>query len=244
LAGRPAKALLLAAGLGTRLRPLTSHTPKCLIEIGGKALLDYWVDALQRAGVRQVLLNTHHLAEAVRAYLDRVHARVELRVTEFHEPELLGSAGTVHANPTWADDADEVILVYADNLSEIDLAALLAFHRAHPDPVTMALFRTPHPRACGIAELDASGRVVSFVEKPEHPASDLANAGVYVLSADAYREVAALHAFDLGFDVLPRFVGRMRGFRFEGYHLDIGTPEALERARGDVVGLFRGRGTG
>jgi D,D-heptose 1,7-bisphosphate phosphatase len=104
--------------------------------------------------------------------------------------------------------------------------------------MTMLLFRAPDPRACGIAELDPDGRIVSFVEKPERPASDLANAGLYVVDAAAYREIAAMRAFDLGFDVLPRFVGRMRGWVWGGYHLDIGTHEALERARRDAAAVF------
>jgi mannose-1-phosphate guanylyltransferase len=120
----------------------------------------------------------------------------------------------------------------------VDLAELLAFHRAHPDPFTMLLFHAENPSACGIAELDEDGRIVSFVEKPRDPVSDLANAGVYVLDAAAYREIAAMRAFDLGFDVLPAFVGRMRGRVLEGYHLDIGSPEALAQARGDAPGLL------
>ena len=96
----------------------------------------------------------------------------------------------------------------------------------------------PNPRGCGIAQLDAVGRIVSFIEKPEQPATDLANAGLYVIEASAYREIAALRAFDLGFDVLPRFVGRMRGWVWGGYHLDIGSHSALERARVDAVRIF------
>ena len=115
---------------------------------------------------------------------------------------------------------------------------MLAFHRSHGDPFTMLLFRAPNPSACGIAELDDEGRVVSFVEKPKEPKSDLANGGVYVVDADAYREIAAMKAFDLGFEVLPRFVGRMRGWPWEGYHLDVGTLEALEKARRDAPGLL------
>jgi D-glycero-D-manno-heptose 1,7-bisphosphate phosphatase len=104
----------------------------------------------------------------------------------------------------------------------------------------MLLFRAPNPRACGIAEVDAVGRVVSFVEKPEAPKSDLANAGVYVVTASAYREIAEARAFDLGHDVLPRFVGRMRGWLYEGYHLDVGTPEALEKVRRDAPEALAG----
>jgi D,D-heptose 1,7-bisphosphate phosphatase len=118
---------------------------------------------------------------------------------------------------------------------------MLAFHRSHDDPFTMLLFRAPNPSACGIAELDEEGRVVSFVEKPKEPRGNLANGGVYVVDAEAYREIAAMKAFDLGFEVLPRFVGRMRGWPWVGYHLDVGTHEALERARSDAPGL-RARG--
>jgi D-glycero-D-manno-heptose 1,7-bisphosphate phosphatase len=114
----------------------------------------------------------------------------------------------------------------------------MAYHRRHDDPLTMVLFRAPDPRACGIVELAAQGRIVSFVEKPEQPKSDLANAGLYVLDAAAYRAIAAMGAFDFGFDVLPRFVGRMRGWVWGGYFRDVGTHAALERAREDAATVF------
>lgn len=232
------KALLLAGGMGTRLRPITDATPKCLVPIAGRPLVDYWLDALERAGIDEVMINTHHHREQVLRHIERRNAAGGLRITEAYEPELLGSAGTVHANRAWMDDADECLLVYADNLSTVDLAELLAFHRGHDDPLTMAVFHTPHPSQCGIAALDEEGRVIEFVEKPERPKSDLANAGLYVASAAAWREIADLDAFDLGFDVLPAFVGRMRGWVFDGYHRDIGTLPALERARSDAATLF------
>lgn len=232
-------ALLLAAGVGSRLRPLTDRTPKCLVPVAGKPLLDYWFDALAEAGVHDVLLNTHHLADQVREHIAAVNRRGPLRVIETHEPELLGSAGTVHASRAWMDDADQCLIVYADNLSTVDLPALLAFHRSHGDPFSMMLFHASEPQRCGIAELDDDGRIISFVEKPEHPRSDLANGGIYVVSADAYREIAAMNAFDLGFDVLPRFVGRMRGWTWDGYHRDIGTHESLEQAEREAPTVFR-----
>lgn len=235
-------ALLLAAGLGTRLRPLTDRVPKCLVPIGGRPLVDYWVEALADAGVQRARINTHAHAEQVRSYLEAHNARGGVPVLEeAYEPELLGSAGTVAANPGLADGVDAVLVIYGDNFSDVDLSGLLAFHRGHGDPFTMLLFRAANPRACGIAELDGEGRVIDFVEKPAEPRSDLANAGVYVLTPEAYREIAGQGAFDLGFDVLPRFVGRMRGWRHPGYHRDIGTPEALERARIDAPGLVQVR---
>ena len=235
-----AKALLLAGGLGTRLRPLTETVPKCLVPVAGRPMLDYWLDALERAGIGEVLLNTHHLRDQVRDWMDRANAARGVRVTEAWEPELLGSAGTVTANRSWADDADEIVVIYADNLSTVDLGALLAFHRGHAEPMTMLLFRTAYPKQCGIATLDAGGLVTTFVEKPEDPESDLANAGLYVLDASAWREIADMGAFDFGFDVIPRFVGRMKGMAFDGYHRDIGTHEALAAAEADAARLFGG----
>jgi D,D-heptose 1,7-bisphosphate phosphatase len=234
---RTAKAMILAAGLGTRLRPLTDAIPKCLVPIAGRPLLDFWIGGLSDAGIREARVNTHSHADQVRSYINRINTEGRLHLAESYEPDLLGSAGTIAANADLADGADEVIIVYADNFSDIDLRRMLAFHRAHDDPFTMLLFRAPDPRACGIAELDDAGRIVSFVEKPRKPRSDLANAGVYIVSADVYREISALGAFDLAFEVLPRFVGRMRGWAWEGYHLDIGTPAALEKARRDAPGL-------
>jgi mannose-1-phosphate guanylyltransferase len=237
---RRTKALLLAGGLGTRLRPLTDRLPKCLVPIAGKALLDYWLESIERAGIEDVLINTHHLRPQVWEHCaERMRTRPRLRIHETYEPALLGSAGTLHANAGWMDDADDCVIIYADNLSNVALTDLLTAHRAHGAPLTMMLFRHPFPEQAGIVELDADGRVVSFVEKPSQPASDLANAGLYALDALTYREIAAQDAFDIGFDVLPRYVGRMRGWLFEGYHRDIGTLEALEQARAAAPRVFR-----
>jgi len=234
---RDARVLLLAGGLGSRLRPLTDELPKCLVPIAGRPLLDYWFDRFAEAGLREIRINTHHLPERVRAYIERKNLEGRFRVSESFEPTLLGSAGTIQANRHLVDDARVCLIVYADNLSNVDLRELLDFHRGHDDPVTMVLFRSPQPERCGIANLDGMGRVVSFIEKPERPASNLANAGLYALTPAAYREIADMGAFDIGFDVLPRFVGRMRGWIWDGLHLDIGTPEALERAQTEAARL-------
>lgn len=228
------KVLLLAGGLGTRLRPLTDRIPKCLVPVAGRPLLDYWLDRFVEARIRDVLINTHHLRDAVRDYITIVNRGGRVHMTEAYEPALLGSAGTVRANRTWVDEGETGLIVYADNLSTVNLTEMLQYHRTHADGLTMALFRAPHPEKCGIAQLDPERRIVEFVEKPTHPKGNLANAGIYAVSARVYREMADMNGFDLGFDVLPKFVGRMRGWVWDGYHRDIGTPEALEQAERDV----------
>jgi len=235
---RRAKALLLAAGLGTRLRPLTETMPKCMVPIAGKPLIGYWFDLLEAAGIQDVLINTHYLPDPFRGYMKEVMATRPLRLHEAHEPKLLGSAGTVAHNRAWADDCDEIVLIYADNLSNVNLTRLLEFHRGHEDPVTMLLFHTAYPSQCGIAALDAAGHIVEFVEKPKEPKSDQANAGLYVLEADAYRDIADRNVFDIGFDILPSYVGKMSGFVFDGYHRDIGNLDALAAAEVDAPRVF------
>ena len=207
--------------------------------IAGRPLLEYWFDRLGHAGLHNVRINNHHLPDQLREYIQRVNHRGMFRVSEAYEPVLLGSAGTVHANQDLADDARDCLIIYADNLSDVDLSKLIAFHRSHDDPITMLLFHALVPENCGIAELDGVSRIIGFVEKPEHPKSNLANAGVYALTADTYREIAEMNLFDLGFHVIPKFVGRMRGFLWEGYHRDIGTHEALAGAELAARSVFR-----
>ena len=232
------KVLLLAAGLGTRLRPLTDHTPKCLVEIAGRPLLDYWFDCFAEAGLHRILVNNHHIPDKVRRYIERLKQTTDLQVRETFEPTLLGSAGTITANRAFADDAEEVIIIYADNLTDIDLRNLLFFHRSHSDPLTMVLFHTRHPSKCGIAELDKECRIISFVEKPARPKSNLANAGIYVTNAEMFYRIADMNAFDIAFDVLPNFIGQMRGWMWTGYFRDVGTIEAVEEAKRDVPRFF------
>lgn len=232
------KVLLLAGGLGTRLKPLTDVTPKCLIEIAGRPMLDYWFDLFVSARLFDVRINNHHLPHLVRDYINHRNEQGTFRVSETYEPTLLGSAGTVHANRDFVCEDDLCVIVYADNLSNVDLAAMIDFHQSHDDPFTMLLFRAENPKKSGIATLDSQARIIDFVEKPENPTSDLANAGIYVLDGKTYHEIADMHVFDLGFDVLPRFVGRMRGWEWQGYHRDIGTHESLAKAKADIAEVF------
>ena len=225
------KAFLLAAGKGTRLRPLTDRIPKCLVPIGEKPLLQIWFDQLAACGVTEVLVNTHHLSEQVEAYVEQ-HPMDHLRVTLFHEPELLGSAGTVWANRSFVRDEKDFLIIYADNLTDMDLTDFERFHREKKSAFSLVLFKTPNPTECGVALCDSTGRVTAFQEKPKHPESDWANAGIYLAGQELFQmEPPECAVFDFGFHVLPEWVGRMYGYRYEGFYCDTGTPERLQRAR-------------
>jgi len=224
------KAFLLAAGLGTRLRPMTETVPKCLVPIKGRPLCDYWFGLCEAHGIDEILMNTHYLAEQVREYVAGLRRRV--CVTLFHEETLLGSAGTVRENAAFVEGEDAFLVIYADNLSNVDLTRLLQFHVSHDGLITMGLFHTPFPKQCGIATLDDAGRIVEFVEKPEQPKSDLANAGLYVVDASTVADIPDdKPVVDYGHDVLPCYVGKMYGLPLDCFHLDIGNLESYEKAQ-------------
>jgi len=223
------KAFLLAAGVGSRLRPLTDAKPKCLLEVGGRALLDRWLDAFDRAGVDEVLVNLHHLPGVVRLHL--AGRTGPPRVRTFFEPELLGSAGTLLANRQWVEEEEFFLACYADNLTDFELRSLIEAHRERGAAATLAVFHSENPSTGGVVELDAGGRVIGFVEKPSEPVCDLTNAGMYAFGPGVIDEIDDRLPQDIGYDLMPRLVGRARAVLVEGYFRDIGTPDAYRRAR-------------
>ena len=233
------QAFLLVAGLGTRLRPLTDRNPKCLLPLGRTNLLEIWLDHLRDHGVDEVVVNTHWLSGRVEAFVAG-RAGEPPRVRLFHEPELLGSGGTLLANREWVADGEPFFIIYGDNLTGVDLTAMLACHRAHGLPFTLGVFRAEEPARCGIATVDGDGLVTGFVEKPEKPASDLAAAGIYVADRRLFdyfpgdRAEGRGRVLDLGFDILPHLVGRMKVFEV-GRLIDIGTPESYAKAQKSMV---------
>jgi mannose-1-phosphate guanylyltransferase len=222
------KAFLLAAGLGNRLRPITENIPKCMVPIDGRPMLDIWLDSLDRAGVDEVMVNLHYLPDVVRRHLD---ARAGPPVTHtFFEPDLLGSAGTLAANREWVR-ADEMFLAcYADNLTDFDLRCLIQAHQERGTLATLTVFHSERPSAGGVVELDQSGTVIGFTEKPSNPVSDLVNAGMYAFHPSVLEEIGSPPR-DIGYDLLPRMVGRATAIPVEGYLRDIGTVEAYHRAQ-------------
>lgn len=225
------KALLLAAGLGTRLRPLTDTIPKCLVPIHGKPLLEYWLDMLNAAGVVQLLINTHYLAEKVDDYL--ASSPFGRGIVTVYEEKLLGTAGTLLKNRDFFDD-EPLMLIHADNLSRFDLLTFIDRHRNRPEGshITMMTFETDSPQTCGIVELDKYGVVVAFHEKVKNPPGNLANGAVYILQPEIFEFLAALGKEEIDFsnDVLPNYIGKIFTFHNNVYHRDIGTIESYQLA--------------
>ena len=223
------KAILLSAGFGTRLRPITLTTPKCLVEIHGKPLLNWWLDLLEMHGFEEVLINTHYLSEKVEEFINQRYVG-KIKVTLAYEPELLGSAGTIYKNKDFYENEDDILIIYADNLSDINLTKMKEFHNAKKACFTMGMFHTNKPKECGICAVNEEDTIVEFVEKPANPKSDLANAGIYIVHKSCY-ELFDEQSFDIGKEILPKLINQMKGYAVEEYLLDIGSLENLEKAR-------------
>ncbi|HDH50957.1 MAG TPA: nucleotidyltransferase family protein [Nitrospirae bacterium] len=226
------KAFLLAAGEGTRLRPLTLNTPKCLVPVNGKPLIDYWFDLFEIYGIDDILINTSHLADTVKEYIKGNSRGLNIKVV--YEETPLGSGGTIKMNRDFVEGEESFFVFYADNLTDINLYNMIEFHRRHQKDLTLAVFKVPTPRECGIIEMDGDSSIISFIEKPENPVSDLAFAGIMLSSPGLMDFFPDKDIFDLGHDVLPLVAGSAFGYILDDYLLDIGTPEKLVQAENDI----------
>lgn len=229
------KAFLLAGGHGVRLRPITNALPKCLVPIQGVPLLSIWLQLCKSIGIDEVLINVHAHAEDVCNFLDRSSSGVAVRVVA--EPQLLGSAGTLRANRKWVDSDDFFWIFYADVLNRADFAGMLQLHHQRMPAATLGLYEVPDPRRCGIVKMDEEGVIHEFVEKPEHPAGNLAFSGLMIGTPQLLDVIPETTPTDIGFDVLPKLTGRMLGFRIHDYLIDIGTMENYQHAQATWPGL-------
>ncbi|HEU4327921.1 MAG TPA: NDP-sugar synthase [Roseiflexaceae bacterium] len=230
------KALVLAAGAGTRLRPLTDTCPKPMLPVAGRPLLEHTLRWLRRYGVTEAALNLHHLPEVVRNGLGD-GARFDMRLRYAHEPKLLGTAGAMRNFPNFFDEP--FLVIYGDLLLDLDLEDLIGFHRDNGALMTLALKRTDTPHSQGMIEIDGSGRVLRFVEKPQTwDGGDTANAGVYVCQPEVAWRVPPGFS-DFGHTIIPALLRAgepVFGRALRGYLLDIGTPAAYEQAQRDWAG--------
>jgi mannose-1-phosphate guanylyltransferase len=227
------RALLLAAGLGTRLRPLTLDTPKCLVTVGGEPLLSLWLRNLEALGCESVIVNTHYLSEKVENFLDSWTSSA-MSVKVVHEKQLLGTAGTLLKNKDFFRGTTG-LLIHADNIMSDNLECFLDAHRKRPTncDITMLTFTTQTPKLCGIVEINDQSIVTEFYEKHHNPPSARANGAIYAFSEYFLRDLALLKPLpaDFSTEVVPAFLGRIYSWHTNAPYIDIGSPEALQKAR-------------
>lgn len=225
------QAILLSAGLGTRLAPITDLLPKCLVPVNGYPLSHYWLEALTRAGCTKIFVNLHYQTKFVKGVLSNSPFRS--RIEFFYEDELLGTAGTISKLSNLLEDGPAWV-IHADNLSRFSERAFLdAYDNSHS---LMMTFATDSPKSCGIVELDGLGRICAFYEKVENPPGNNANGAVYIFHPSLLEWIHSnddLH--DISMDVIPHHLSSFRVWKNSEYHRDIGTINSFLSAQRTFV---------
>lgn len=234
------KALLLAAGLGTRLAPFTDALPKCLVPVSGRPPLLRALDWLSSSGVEDVVINLHHLPETVTAAVDEGSAwGMQIRFSR--EDELLGTAGALDPLRDWVGD-ERVLIFYSDNIIRLDLTTLMRRHESTAAAMTVALFHRTDVRASGVARLDASDLITGFVEKPPEGGPGWVSAGLLYCEPSVLDHIPRGRASDFGRDVIPDLL--KSGAVVAGHRLGaddglwwIDTPSDLARVEAELAAL-------
>ena len=232
---RVPKALILAAGEGTRLRPLTLDRPKPMLPIAGRPLLEHTIEWLRSHGIAEIAINLHHQPQTIVEHFGD-GSRFGVQITYSHEDPILGTAGAAKRLQQFFDAT--FVVIYGDVLTDLNLAELIGFHRHKWAAVTAALYRVENPSACGLVGIDDSWRITRFVEKPppDEVFTDLANAGVLALEPWVLSCIPPDTFYDFGHHLLPDLLASglpLYGYPISDttYLIDIGTPEKYERAQ-------------
>ncbi len=227
------KAVILAAGKGSRLGKLTKHTPKPMIKINGKPILEHNILMCKRAGIKDIFINLHYLPQKIKDYFDN-GSRFGVNIYYHYEPEILGTVG---ATLSFIDKLNDnpFFVIYGDNYTEFDLSTFWRFHVQALSEFTIALHWRKDISQSGVAELAKDGRILRFVEKPQSGTIDShwVNAGIYLIEPVILNEIK-IGNYDFGHDVIPNLIAR--GFNVYGYKMKknviaIDTPELLRNAK-------------
>jgi mannose-1-phosphate guanylyltransferase/phosphomannomutase len=231
------KAMILAAGEGTRLRPHTLTVPKPMLPVSGRPTLEWIVLWLRHHGIREIVINLHHQPRPVLDYFgDGGDCGVDIFFSV--EETMLGTAGGIKRVENRLQSP--FVLAYGDILTDMDLGKLLEFHGACSEEphITLSLCQAPNPWECGIVSVDDRHRVTRFVEKPPRDQifSDLTNAGILVIDPPILKQIPEAGFYDVSCDLLPKLLQNgtpvfAKSLEEEAYLIDIGTPEKYDRVQ-------------
>jgi NDP-sugar pyrophosphorylase family protein len=238
------KAMILAAGEGTRLQPLTLETPKPLLPVNGVPLLAYILTWLGKNGISEVAINLCHFGDKIKRFVGD-GSQFRMKVTYSEEASPLGTAGGVKKIAHFFDGT--FVVAYGDNLTDFDLSSMIRFHQQKQAAVTLAAFRPPDPSQVGMLDMGKDGRINKLIEKPKNPtggtpgfkSSGLANAAVYVLEPEVLGYIEEGKVSDFGYDVFPRLIAdgaKVFGYPLQpvDYFIDIGSLTNYQRVNEDV----------
>jgi mannose-1-phosphate guanylyltransferase len=226
------RAMVLAAGLGTRLRPLTYEITKPMVPVLDRPVMEHIVDLLDEHGFREVIANLHYFPETIREHFGE---RLEYRF----EPELLGTAGGVRACADFLGD-EAFLVISGDALTDIDLTALAARHREAGGIATLSVKKVPDTREFGVVLHDRDGRITGFQEKPsaEEALSDLGNCGIYVFDPQIFDYFPERPFVDWAKDVFPVLLENDVPFHIHevrDYWNDVGSLSELRKGTFDAL---------
>jgi mannose-1-phosphate guanylyltransferase len=227
-------ALLLAAGLGSRLRPYTDSWPKCLMPINNIPLLEYWIFDMVSIGIDKIFINLHYHAEEVLYFIE--NNKYKESIVTFNEKNLLGTAGTIKALSNELMDEPSII-IHADNFCVCDMQSFINSHLHKKDfiDITMMTFITNNPESCGIVKIDDQNIIHEFYEKTNRNVGNLANAAIYIVEPSIIKWISKKkEVFDFSLDVIPNFIGKIATWENTDKLIDIGTPKKLKSCQNQI----------
>lgn len=232
------KAIMMAGGMGTRLKPVSGDTPKPMVPLCGRPVMEYVLLQLKKHGITEVCATLKYRPDAIRDYFGD-GKWLGMKLTYSIEGEALGTAGSVKNCEDFYGDED-FLVVSGDAICDLDLSAFIAEHESAKPAVSIALSRCSVPLRYGLALCGDDGCVRSFVEKPDwaHVVTDLVNTGIYIVSPAAMSHVPESRVFDFAGDLFPlllREKKKLLGVPLHGYWCDIGTPKSYYECCADAI---------
>jgi mannose-1-phosphate guanylyltransferase len=230
-------AILLVGGMGTRLMPLTSKTPKPMLQVAGVPFTEHQIRKAAQAGISEIVLATSYKAELFEPYFGD-GAKFGIKIKYAVEESALGTGGGIRNAAALLDDCDQVVIFNGDVLSGHDLAAQIQSHINNKADITLYLTKVEDARAYGCVELLADNQVKSFLEKMENPVSNMINAGCYIFNRKVIDQIPANQVVSVERDTFPSFLSsgvKVYGYLDNSYWLDIGNPQALVKASADLI---------
>jgi len=232
------KAMILAAGEGTRLRPLTDDIPKSLLPVGNTPIIVHQLRWLKSYGIKKIAINLHHKGDKIKAILGD-GARFGLEIRYSPEEVLFGTAGGVKRMEAFFDEVFYVI--YGDTITNVNLTSVAEFHRQRHALMTVVLYATADTRETGVVEIDGDGKLTSFIEKPtkDEGYNNVANGGIYILEPEIFKYIPEGNPSDFGYDILPRLIEEdvpVYGYLLspDVYLEDMGTIEKYRQVNEDM----------
>jgi NDP-sugar pyrophosphorylase family protein len=231
------KAVILAGGLGTRLRPVVSGIPKPMAEVLGKPFLAWQIEQLKKFGIIDIIISIGYLGDKIKLY-SQDGKRLGTHIKYAEEREPLGTGGALRNALRYLTNEKKFLVVSGDTYLDLSLSDFLKYHDEKNSLITMALARRERPSKSGCVEIDKENRIVNFVEKDK--GAGLINAGYLIFSSEVFDHIPQKNKFSLEYDIYPKLVETKRifGYVASGYFRDLGNPEdyeAIKKELGAVV---------